>query len=103
MKKIAVVLALLCLTGCAADHPAKSGSPELGGTPGLITQSDAIRIATERWSRSHDSVLHAEASLDRDEWVAKAESFDPQRGEIVLVMRLDLYGNWINDGCHKKE
>jgi hypothetical protein len=91
-----VVLAVLCLIGCAADPPP-------GGTPGPITQADAVRIATERWSGAYPSVSHVVATLDRDEWVVKAESHDAERGEIVLVTRLDLYGNWINDGSHKKE
>ena len=98
-----VVLAVLCLIGCAADRPPRVGSPELSGTPEPITQADAARIATERWSRAYASVSHVVATLDRDEWVVKAESHDAVRGEIVLVMRLDLYGNWINDGSHKRE
>ena len=91
-----VVLAVLCLIGCVAK-------PSPGDTPAPITQADAVRIATERWSRAYAPLSHVEATLDQDEWVVKAESHDAQRGEIVLVMRLDLYGNWINEGSHQKE
>jgi hypothetical protein len=103
MKFAVVVLALLCLLACGAGHPREVDSPQPSSTPAPITQADAVRIATERWSQIYSSVLHAEATLDRGEWVVQAESHDPERGEIVLVMRLDLYGNWINDGSHKKE
>jgi hypothetical protein len=103
MKLVVVVLSLLCLLACTAGDQRDVDSPQPSSTPAPVTQADAVRIATERWSQVYPTVLRAEATLDRDEWVVKAESHDPERGEIVLVMRLDLYGNWINDGSHQKE
>jgi hypothetical protein len=99
---LAVALAVLCLGGCTAEGPSDVDSPGPSGTPAPITEAEAVRIATERWSRTYPVVRRVEATLDRDEWVVKGESRDPERGEIVLVMRLDLYGNWINDGSHEK-
>jgi hypothetical protein len=103
MKTAFVALALLCLLGCAPGQTPNHDAPHPGATPSPITQADAVRIATERWASAHPSLSDVVATLDRDEWVVTAESSDAERGEIVLVMRLDLYGNWINDGSHKKE
>jgi len=102
MKRVLSLLAFICLTGCVVDQPPKVLSHRPEAKTERITQADAIRIATQRWSKGHTVLSDVEASIDRDEWVVTAESRDARRGDIILSMRLDLEGNWINDGSCPK-
>jgi len=68
-----------------------------------ITKEDAIRIAQDIWNKRGLKLSNLLAYHDRDEWVIKAESFIEGRGDVILTMRLDEQGNWINDGNAVKE
>jgi hypothetical protein len=98
MKRVLSLLAFIFLTGCVADQPPKVLSHRPEAKAERITQADAIRIVTQRWAKGHTVLSNVEASIDQDEWVVEAESRDARRGDIILIMRLDLKGNWINDG-----
>ncbi len=106
MKKIILVLVCLGFVGCATISFAQDADVK------LITKDDAIRIAKEFWSKQGLKILRISAREDKGGWMIYAETFIEEQpnikgeimvGEVILALRLDENGNWINDGRQLKK